>query len=142
MISKSAIDISLPLTTDLRLKLQCGQLVKLTGVIYTMRDQAHKRICKLLSKGSSLPFCLQNSVIYYAGPTPIMPNGKVGAIGPTTSIRMDPHTLPLIEAGVVGFIGKGNRNKEIVKALKKYTVATINDLKRVEKKIDKLLAKK
>ena len=114
------IDISLPLTIDSRLGIKAGQMVRLSGTIYTMRDQAHKRVCELLEGGMIPPISLENAVIYYAGPTPIMPDGRVGAIGPTTSSRMDVYTESMLKAGVTGLIGKGARSKSTVDAIQQH----------------------
>ena len=108
--------INLPLTNEIIKSLKTGDELLLTGVIYTARDQAHKR----LVGARRLPFDLRNQIIYYCGPTKT-PKGKViGACGPTTSSRMDSFTPQLLKAGVKGLIGKGARSKEVVKAIKKY----------------------
>ena len=92
----------------------------LTGEIYTSRDQAHKRMCELLAKGKKLPLDLKGQVIYYCGPTQT-PKGKIiGSCGPTTSRRMDEFTLPLLKSGLMAMIGKGNRSREVLRAIKKY----------------------
>lgn len=91
----------------------CGDKIFLTGVVYTSRDAAHKRINKLLDEGGELPFELENAVIYYAGPTPA-PEGKpIGSCGPTTSGRMDRFAPRLLDLGLAGMIGKGERSQQV-----------------------------
>jgi len=101
-------------------KLKTGEEVLLTGIIYTARDQAHKRLCERISRGQRLPLDLKGQVIYYCGPTQT-PKGKIiGSCGPTTSSRMDVFTPKLLKAGMRGMIGKGSRAKEVITAIKKY----------------------
>jgi fumarate hydratase subunit beta len=100
--------------------LTAGTRVLLSGVVYTARDAAHKRIVEALEKGSQLPFDLVGQVIYYAGPCPPAPGQVIGSLGPTTSGRMDPYAPRLISAGLRGMIGKGRRNREVVDALSRY----------------------
>ncbi len=100
--------------------LKAGEQVELSGVIYTARDQAHRRLAQVIEKGKKLPIDLKGQVIYYCGPTKT-PKGKIiGACGPTTSSRMDELTPVLLKAGLKGMIGKGNRSKEAAAAIKKY----------------------
>jgi len=101
-------------------KLKVGQMVYINGTIYTARDQAHMRMIKELKEGTALPISLLNAAIYYCGPSPKMPGKIVGAIGPTTSSRMDKLTLPLLEKGMKIMIGKGKRSQEIIEGIKKY----------------------
>jgi len=98
--------------------LQAGQLVYINGIIHTARDQAHMRMIKQLREGEPLPISLENAAIYYCGPTPKPPGKIVGAIGPTTSSRMDKNTLPLLAQGMKVMIGKGKRSKEVVEGIK------------------------
>jgi len=101
-------------------ELKVGERIFLSGVIYTARDQAHKRLVESIKKGKKLPFDLKDAIIYYCGPTKT-PKGKIiGACGPTTSSRMDEFTPALLKAGLKGMIGKGARSKEAVAAIKKY----------------------
>lgn len=101
-------------------KLKTGEKLFLTGVIYTARDQAHKRLVEALKKGRKLPIDLKGAIIYYCGPTKT-PKGKIiGACGPTTSSRMDEFTPALLCAGVRAMIGKGKRSPEVIAAIKKY----------------------
>lgn len=98
-------------------KLRVGDKVLLTGYIYTARDAAHKRFDALLDKGEPLPFDIRDGVIYYAGPTPA-PEGKpIGSCGPTTSGRMDKFAPRLLDAGLCGMIGKGERNTAVQDAV-------------------------
>ena len=114
------IKIVTPLTEDIRKKLKAGDEVLLTGTIITARDAAHKRLCDILKKGKKLPLNLKDAVIYYCGPTPARPGRAIGSCGPTTSSRMDQFTPDLIALGLGGMIGKGNRSKEIVSAIKRH----------------------
>lgn len=99
-------------------KLHIGDKVLLTGNVYTSRDAAHKRYFELIKKGEELPIPIKDSVIYYAGPTPA-PEGKViGSCGPTTSSRMDSYAPTLLSMGMCAMIGKGERNSEVIEALK------------------------
>ncbi len=112
--------ISAPLTDSVVEGLRAGDEVTITGTIYTGRDAAHKRMVELLSKGEQLPFDLKGQIIYYAGPTPTRPGEIVGAIGPTTSGRMDPYAPILIAHGLKGMIGKGQRTQPVIDAMKKH----------------------
>lgn len=95
-------------------------MVLLSGDVYTARDAAHRRMYEALKKGSPLPIDLSKATIFYAAPSPT-PEGKViGSIGPTTSYRMDAFTPALLEHGLRGMIGKGNRSPEVVEAIKRY----------------------
>jgi len=102
------------------MKLRIGDKVSLSGVIYTARDAAHKRLIEAIRNGEELPLELEGAVIYYCGPTPPRPGRPIGAAGPTTSYRMDPLTIPLLERGLRGTIGKGKRSKEIREALMRF----------------------
>ena len=98
--------------------LKAGDIVNLSGCIYTARDAAHKRIFQALDEGNELPFKIENSVVYYAGPTPAKNNLTIGSVGPTTSSRMDAYSPRLLALGQKAMIGKGNRNPEVVEAIK------------------------
>ncbi len=100
--------------------LKAGDEVVITGVVYTARDMAHKRLCEAIDAGDELPFELEGAVIYFVGPTPARPGRVIGAAGPTTSSRMDPFSPKLIAGGVRAMIGKGYRNEEVRGALRKY----------------------
>jgi len=101
-------------------KLEIGDKVLLSGVIYTARDRAHKRLIEAIKQHRKLPISLRGQIIYYCGPTQT-PKGKIiGSCGPTTSARMDEFTPLLLEAGLLGMIGKGARSQEVVRVIKKY----------------------
>ena len=114
------MDITLPLTDETVEKLHAGDDVRLTGVIYTARDAAHRRLVEAIEKGESLPFDIRGQVIYYVGPTPAKPGQVIGSAGPTTSMRLDRYTPPLLAAGLKGIIGKGGRGSAVREALKQY----------------------
>lgn len=114
------MNIKLPLTDETVEKLHIGDDVRLTGVIYTARDAAHRRMVETLEKGESLPFDIRGQVIYYVGPTPPKPGQVIGSAGPTTSMRLDRYTPPLLAAGLKGIIGKGGRGPTVRDALKQY----------------------
>lgn len=97
--------------------LQAGQLIYFTGVIYTARDAAHRRIFQLLDEGTPLPFPLKNAAVYYAGPTPAPEGLPIGSCGPTTSGRMDVFTPRLLDLGLKIMIGKGKRSPSVVDAM-------------------------
>ena len=101
-------------------KLKIGDKVLLTGVIYTGRDAAHKRLFDLIQAGKELPVDIRGQVIYYVGPAPAKPGKPIGSAGPTTSYRMDAFAPKLMELGLKGMIGKGNRGADVVEAMKKY----------------------
>jgi fumarate hydratase subunit beta len=107
------IRISAPLTDAVIEKLKAGDKVLITGVMYTARDAAHKRLIDLLNAGKELPVDLKGQIIYYVGPTPEKPGEVIGSAGPTTSGRMDAYTPRLIELGLKGMVGKGARSKEV-----------------------------
>lgn len=109
-----------PLTeADVR-SLKAGDEVSITGVIYTARDMAHKRLCEAIEAGRQLPFALEGAIIYFVGPSPARPGQVIGAAGPTTSSRMDAFSGKLIANGLRAMIGKGYRSDEVRDALKKY----------------------
>lgn len=98
-------------------KLKVGDRVILSGVVYTARDAAHKRIIELINPGDKLPFELNSSFIYYAGPTPTPDGMAIGSCGPTTSSRMDKFSPALLDLGLKGMIGKGPRNQDVIDAI-------------------------
>lgn len=100
--------------------LKSGDEVLLSGIIYTARDQAHKRLIEAIKQGKQLPIDLKGACIYYCGPAKT-PKGKViGSSGPTTASRMDEFTPGLLKAGLKAMIGKGRRSENVVEAIKKY----------------------
>ncbi|MDL2324971.1 Fe-S-containing hydro-lyase [Ruminococcaceae bacterium OttesenSCG-928-A16] len=111
------IELSTPLSIAQLAKLRAGDNVAISGTIYTARDAAHKRMAELLQAGQPLPFALQGSCIYYAGPSPAKPGGVIGAIGPTTAGRMDATTPLLLQHGLAAMIGKGARSPEVLAAM-------------------------
>jgi fumarate hydratase subunit beta len=112
--------INLPLTDKVIAELKTGENVFLNGVIYAARDAAHKRIVEELEKGQPLPFELKGQTIYYMGPTPARPGQVIGSAGPTSSYRMDIYAPRLMEEGLKGMIGKGQRTQAVLDAMKKY----------------------
>lgn len=112
--------LTTPLTDKDVESLKVGDKVSLTGVIYTGRDAAHKRLVELLDEGKDLPFDPTGQIIYYVGPAPAKPGKPIGSAGPTTSYRMDTYAPRLIEAGLKGMIGKGSRSAEVVESMKKH----------------------
>lgn len=112
--------IKTPLTKDIVQTLKVGDVVDLTGVIYTARDAAHKRLIELIENNHPLPFDLKDSIIYYVGPTPEKPGAVIGSAGPTTSYRMDAYSPKLLELGLSGMIGKGPRNESVIEAMKQH----------------------
>lgn len=115
-----AIRIQAPLKKEDIAKLRAGDNVLLSGVVYTARDAAHGRLCAALDAGEALPVDLRGQTVFYAGPTPPPPGMPTGAIGPTTSVRMDAYTPRLLKYGVNGLIGKGERGAAVMAALKEF----------------------
>ena len=114
------IRIKAPLeASDVR-RLKAGDRVLVSGVVYTARDAAHKRLVEALEAGQKLPFDLEGQIIYYVGPCPAKPGQALGSCGPTTSGRMDPYTPTLIARGLRGMIGKGSRVPAVVEAMRKH----------------------
>lgn len=111
------IKLNTPLTYDKIKGLKSGDSILLSGVIYSARDAAHKRLISLLNEGKKLPFNIKDETIYYVGPSPAKPGDVIGSAGPTTSYRMDTYTPKLIDLGLKGMIGKGARNKEVINAI-------------------------
>lgn len=100
--------------------MKTGQKILLSGKLYTARDMAHKGLICMIEKKKRLPMPLKDEVLYYCGPTPPRPGRPIGSCGPTTSSRMDPFTIPLLEKGLGAMIGKGARSDEVRKAIKRY----------------------
>ncbi|CRZ35710.1 fumarate hydratase subunit beta [Herbinix hemicellulosilytica] len=117
-----------PLSKEEVQNLKAGDYVYITGVIYTARDAAHKRMYEALQKGEEIPFSLKNNVIYYMGPSPAREGQIIGSAGPTTSSRMDKYTPLLLDTGLLGMIGKGYRSQSVIESIIKnkavYFVAT------------------
>ncbi len=106
-----------PLTIEKTQMLKAGEQIELSGTIYTARDAAHKRLVYQLENNKSIPFNLEDNIIYYVGPTPAKEGEVIGSAGPTTSYRMDPYTPKLLELGLKGMIGKGNRSDTVIQSM-------------------------
>lgn len=112
--------ITPPLTDEVVKSLKAGDRVSITGIIYSARDAAHKRLVELIEKGEKLPIDLKGAIIYFMGPSPAKPGQAIGSAGPTTSYRMDAYSPILHQHGLKGTIGKGARGPEVVEAMKNY----------------------
>jgi len=109
-----------PLSAEQARALRAGTRLLLSGPALVARDAAHRRMVEWLAAGRDLPFDVAGQLIYYAGPTPARPGKPVGSMGPTTSGRMDRYVAPLLEAGLRGMIGKGERSAEVRELLVKH----------------------
>lgn len=109
--------LTTPLTREALAPLRAGDSVLLSGIVYTARDAAHKRLAALLDRGEPLPIPLEGTVIYYVGPTPPRPGMAIGSAGPTTSYRMDGYAPRLLGLGLLGMIGKGKRSPQVVESM-------------------------
>ncbi|MBQ4037381.1 MAG: Fe-S-containing hydro-lyase [Clostridia bacterium] len=114
------INVKAPLSREEARALRAGDSCLISGVIYTARDAAHKRLCELAAKGEKLPLDVENSIIYFVGPTPAKPGQAIGSAGPTTAYRMDAYSPTLISLGQTGMIGKGKRGPEVIQAMKEH----------------------
>lgn len=115
------IRIQTPLTEDVVKTLHAGDRVLISGAVYTARDAAHKRMTEALERGEGLPFDISGQMIYYAGPAPAKPGEVIGSCGPTTSGRVDIYTPRLLDLGLKGMLGKGERSDAVVEAMKRNT---------------------
>ena len=115
-----SISITAPLSREQAKALRAGDSCLISGVIYTARDAAHKRLCELVAQGEELPLEIRDAVIYFVGPTPEKPGQAIGSAGPTTSYRMDAYSPMLIAQGQTGMIGKGKRGPEVIAAMKEH----------------------
>ena len=113
--------IEAPFTDEKIKSLKAGDMLYISGTIYTARDAAHKRLCEMLDAGEPMPFDFHGQAVYYAGPCPAKPGQPIGSVGPTTGGRMDAYSPTLIREGLRVMIGKGSRSKEVIEALKRYT---------------------
>ncbi len=120
MAINKPVRITTPLSNVDVQKLKVGMPVLISGVLYSARDSAHKRLVELLDKGKKLPIDVKGQIIYYMGPSPPPPGRPIGSAGPTTSYRMDPYAPRLMAIGLKGMIGKGTRSDEVKAAIKKY----------------------
>ena len=111
--------ITTPVTKEIASGLKAGDMVFLTGTIYTARDAAHKRMFEAIEKGESLPIELENTAIYYMGPSPARPGRPIGSAGPTTASRMDKYAPTLLDLGETVMIGKGKRSQAVIEAIKR-----------------------
>ena len=115
-----AISVKAPLTRQAARELKAGDSCLISGVIYTARDAAHKRLCELVAQGKELPVDLTDGIIYFVGPTPAKEGQAIGSAGPTTSYRMDAYSPTLIALGLTGMIGKGKRGPEVIAAMQEH----------------------
>jgi len=123
MNDAAPVFLQTPLCKEDVVRLRTGDRVFLSGVLYTARDVAHRRLVERMDLGESLPMELDGQVIYFAGPSPSRPGQATGSIGPTTSYRMDPYSPRLMERGLRGMIGKGRRSKDVREALQRFGAA-------------------
>ncbi len=114
------IEIKTPILKDQRKSLRAGDHLRISGVIYTARDAAHQRMIENLDRGIALPVDFKDQLIYYVGPCPEKPGQIIGSAGPTTSGRMDVYTPKLLEAGLGGMIGKGNRSEHVINSMMRH----------------------
>lgn len=106
-----------PLSVEDIEPLRSGDPVTITGIVYSARDAAHRKLFELIESGRDPPIPIKGQVLYYVGPSPAPPGKVIGSAGPTTSYRMDPYTPKLLELGLKGMIGKGNRSSEVKAAV-------------------------
>ncbi len=111
------IKVTAPLDKATSVKLKAGDEVLLSGEVYTSRDAGHKRMVEQMERGEALPFDIRDAIIYYVGPSPNKPGEVIGSAGPTTSYRMDAYTPKLLDSGLSGMIGKGDRNEAVIQAI-------------------------
>ncbi len=116
-MNNQRIELTTPFTDEMISGLKAGDMVYISGTIYTARDAAHKRMCEMLERGEAMPFDFEGAVIYYAGPCPAKPGKPIGSVGPTTAYRMDLYSPILMEQGLKAMIGKGLRNQEVVDSI-------------------------
>lgn len=114
------IQLTTPLTKDVVSTLSAGDEVLITGTVYTARDAAHMKMIEQLERTGDLPFPIKDSIIYYVGPAPAKEGQVIGSCGPTTSYRMDSFTPRLLQEGLSGMIGKGNRDDGVIQAMQQY----------------------
>ena len=117
---KERKEFTTPLSDDDIKSLKSGDMILLSGVVYTGRDAAHKMMVEALEAGEEMPFDFEGATIYYAGPCPPKPGQPIGSVGPTTSVRMDRYSPQLIDKGLKVMIGKGLRNQEVIDSIVKH----------------------
>lgn len=110
-----------PFSDETIRSLRAGDMVYISGTVYTTRDAAHKRLFEMIQSGEPMPFDFSGQAVYYAGPAPAKPGKPIGSVGPTTGGRMDAYSPTLISHGLKVMIGKGTRSAEVIEAMKKYT---------------------
>jgi fumarate hydratase subunit beta len=110
-------EIIAPIDKEIACNLKAGDMVYISGTIYTARDAAHKRMAETLTEGKDLPFDFTGNVIYYMGPSPAREGRPIGSAGPTTASRMDKYTPQLLDLGLGAMIGKGKRSKDVIDAI-------------------------
>ncbi len=113
--------IQTPLTDAMIHTLRTGDSVLISGVLYTARDAAHKRMAESIRRGEALPIPLQDQILFYAGPAPAPPGRAIGSVGPTTACRMDAYTISLLEKGLKGMVGKGGRSEAVREAIRAHS---------------------
>lgn len=111
-------EIQVPFKEGEAARLRAGEMVYLSGTIYTARDAAHARMDAAIARGEALPFTLKGNVIYYMGPSPARPGQVIGSAGPTTASRMDKYAPKLLQLGLCGMIGKGKRSRQVLDTIK------------------------
>ncbi len=114
------IELETPLQDESVSALRAGQKVLLSGIVYTARDAAHRRMHESMQRGEPLPIDLRGQVLYYVGPTPAFGEHIIGSAGPTTALRMDRYTPDLYALGVKATIGKGNRTQPVIDAIQQH----------------------
>jgi fumarate hydratase subunit beta len=112
--------VYIPFTRQAAVRLRAGDVVSISGDLFTARDAAHERLVALLGRGGQLPIELQDRIVYYVGPAPARPGYSCGPAGPTTGYRMDPYTPALLKRGLRGMIGKGSRSAEVIECMKEH----------------------
>lgn len=110
-----------PFTDEAIRSLKAGDMVYISGTVYTARDAAHKRLFEMIQRGEPMPFDFSGQAVYYAGPAPAKPGKPIGSVGPTTGGRMDAYSPTLISHGLKVMIGKGTRSTEVIEAMKRHT---------------------
>lgn len=120
MSMNKIIQLHTPLTKDDIRDLNIGDVLELSGTIFTARDAAHKRMQTALAEGKPQPIDFKDQLIFYAGPCPTKPGRTMGSIAPTTSMRMDSFVEMTFQLGILGMIGKGDRSDFVPDLCKKY----------------------
>jgi fumarate hydratase subunit beta len=119
-VSRAPIHLEAPLSMEDIEPLRSGDVVRLSGVLYTARDAAHARMKEAIEAGEPLPFDLEGQVVYFTGPAPARPGHALGPAGPTTASRMDPHSPMLVERGLRGMVGKGSRSEAVRESMREH----------------------